>query len=54
MEAALQCFAIEGAYPQSLQHLEEDYGLTINRDAYTVMYETFAANVPPTVTVVPK
>ena len=54
MEAALQCFAIEGAYPRSLQHVEEDYGLTINRAASTVMYEAFAANVPPTVTVVPK
>lgn len=54
MDCALQCFAIEGAYPQTLAYLEEAYGLTIDHDSYTVIYDAFAANVPPVVTVVAK
>ena len=52
--AALQCAAVEGSYPSSLEHLERYYGLQINHDDYIVMYEWFADNVPPTVTVVPR
>ena len=49
--AVMQCAAVEGSYPSSLQHLEQYYGLTINHDRYLVKYEWFADNVPPTVTV---
>ena len=51
LNTAQQCFAIEGSYPASLKHLEDNYGLTINHDNYVVYYEWFADNVPPTVTV---
>lgn len=54
IDCAMQCFAIEGAYPQTLQHLEDDYGLAVDHDGYTVHYEAFASNVLPTVVVVPK
>lgn len=52
LASAAQCYAIEGSYPSSLAHLEDVYGLSINRGDYTVNYEWFADNVPPTVTVV--
>ncbi len=52
LTTAAQCYAIEGSYPSSLAHLEDVYGLSINRNDYTVNYEWFADNVPPTVTVV--
>ena len=32
--AALTCYAVEGAYPQSLEELERGYGLAYNKDAY--------------------
>ena len=45
---------MEGAYPSSLRHLEEEYGLSINTEDYQVTYEVFAANVMPSVVVVPR
>lgn len=54
ISAAKQCCAIEGSYPASLEHLEEDYGLSINHDEYVVSYESFADNIMPTVVVTPK
>lgn len=54
LQTAMQCNAIEGAYPSSLSYLEQHYGLSINHEDYDVFYEAFAGNVAPTVTVVPK
>lgn len=54
MDAALQCAAVEGAYPASLTYLEEHYGLIVNHADYVVTYEAFAANVPPSVVVMPR
>ncbi len=51
MDAALQCAAVEGAYPSSLEYLEEHYGLIVNHADYVVTYEAFASNVPPSVVV---
>ncbi|MDD6650946.1 MAG: hypothetical protein PUE49_01945 [Eggerthellales bacterium] len=54
LSTATQCCAVEGAYPSSLRHLEEEYGLSINTEDYQVTYEVFAANVMPSVVVVPR
>lgn len=54
LASALQCCAIEGAYPQSLQYLIDNYGLTVNQDDYIITYEAFASNVVPSVVVVPR
>lgn len=54
MTAAKQCCAIEGSYPSSLEHLEKNYGLSINHDDYVVSYESFAGNIMPTVVVTPR
>lgn len=54
LNAAKQCAAIEGSYPDSLQHLEDNYGLTINHDDYVITYECFADNLMPSVVVVPR
>ncbi len=54
MEAAMQCAAVEGAYPASLKYLEEHYGLIVNHSDYAVTYGAFASNVPPSVVVVPR
>lgn len=54
LSSALQCCAIEGAYPQSLQYLVDNYGLAINEDDYNITYEAFASNVMPSVVVVPR
>lgn len=51
---ANQCYAVEGAYPPSLDYLVERYGLVVNRDDYFVTYDAYAENIAPTVTVVPR
>ena len=51
LNAAKQCCAIEGSYPATLKHLEENYGLVINHNDYVVSYEWFADNVLPSVVV---
>ena len=51
LNAAKQCCALEGSYPSTLEHLEKNYGLTINHDDYVVSYEWFADNVLPSVVV---
>ena len=51
MDAALQCAAVEGAYPSSLDHLVEAYGIRFDPEVYDVRYEVFADNVAPTVQV---
>lgn len=52
LDSAMQCLALEGAYPPTLEYLEERYGLVINRDDYVVTYVAYASNVMPSVQVV--
>lgn len=49
--SALQCYAVEGAYPPDLRYLEENYGLQVNQQDFYVTYDAFASNLPPTVRV---
>lgn len=51
LNAAMQCCAIEGSYPLSLEYLEDNYGVHVNDDLYFVNYEAFASNVMPSVSV---
>lgn len=51
LNAAKQCCAVEGSYPSTLEHLENEYGLVVNHDDYVVSYEWFADNVLPSVVV---
>ena len=54
MSAAFRCCAIEGSYPLTLKHLEDDYGLRINHQDYIITYEAYASNMAPSVVVVPR
>lgn len=49
--AAVLCYALEGFYPPSTKHLEEKYGLIVDRDKFLVIYRTFGSNIRPTVSV---
>ena len=51
-QRALQCYVIENAYPESLDYLEENYGLTVNTKDYLIVYQLFAENQPPMVKVI--
>jgi len=49
---ALQCYVIEGAYPESLDYLIENYGLAVNTEDYRIIYIPYAENLPPEIKVV--
>ena len=51
--ASVQCYAIEGRYPPSVEYLEEHYGLFIDHDKYNVFYSGWASNIMPDITVIP-
>ena len=51
--ASVQCYAIEGRYPPSVEYLEEHYGIVIDRSRYNVFYSGWASNVMPDITVIP-
>ena len=50
MRALITCYAAEGSFPASISHLEEHYGVVIDHDRYIVIYDIFASNVMPRVT----
>ncbi len=45
------CYAVEGAYPESVEYLCEHYGLIYDKDKYIVYYDGFASNIRPNVTI---
>ena len=49
--SAVACYAAEGIYPSDLEYLEENYGVQINQNVYTVKYEFIASNLMPDITV---
>jgi hypothetical protein len=51
VRSSVQCYAIEGRYPPSVQYLEDHYGIQIDSDKYVVFYEGFASNLMPDITV---
>ncbi len=48
----VQCYAIEGMYPPSLEYMEDHYGLTYDKDVFFVDYQPIAANLYPDYTVI--
>ena len=48
------CYSVEGVYPESLEYLKENYGLTYNEDLFYVDYRTTGANLMPDVTIIEK
>lgn len=54
VRSAMECYVVEGVYPQSLEHLEQHYGLRLNHRDFIVSYEVFASNQPPSVQVMLK
>lgn len=51
--ACVQCYAIEGRYPPSIEYLEDHYAVQIDEDRYYVFYDGFASNLMPDITVIP-
>lgn len=52
--SCVACYAVEGAYPPSIEYLEEHYGIQVDREHYTVHYEISGPNLMPNITVLEK
>ena len=50
-QAAVSCYALEGAYPASYADLKQRSGVAVDEERYIVFYEIFASNLMPDVTV---
>ena len=49
--AAVECYALEGWYPDSLSYLTQHYGVRVDTDRYLVDYQFIASNLMPDITV---
>ena len=47
--AALTCYAVEGAYPEDVEYLRQNYGLAYDRDRYMVSYDASMGNMVPVI-----
>lgn len=47
----VSCYAVEGRYPPDLDYLKEHYGIQVDEDRYAVVYDVFAPNLMPDITV---
>lgn len=48
----VQCYVLEGHYPDSLSYLEEQYGFSYDKEQFFVDYQLLGANIMPDVTVI--
>lgn len=53
INGVVQCYAVEGRYPESLAYLEQHYGVNYDKDKFVVSYEIVGSNRMPQVTVIP-
>ena len=51
--AVVMNYAIEGRYPESIEYIEQNFGIHIDRTRFAVHYRVFASNILPEITVVP-
>ena len=52
--AAVAEYAVNGAYPATLEQLTAGTGIQIDREHYLVFYRAFASNLMPEITVLEK
>jgi hypothetical protein len=51
--SAVQCYALEGRFPEEIAYLEENYALIVDRSRYNVHYEFMGGNLIPQIWVFP-
>ena len=49
--AVITAYAIEGRFPPTIAHIEENFGLYIDRTRYVVHYRPFGTNIMPDIAV---
>ena len=51
--SVVQCYAVEGTYPPSLDYLKEHYGIFYDSDLFYVDYTSIGSNIMPDTTIIP-
>lgn len=51
-KCVVQCYAMEGRYPESLAYMEDHYGLLYDKERFLVDYEILGSNIMPDITVI--
>jgi competence protein ComGC len=51
VRSTVQCYAIEGRYPGSIDYLTENYGLTLDESKYIYYYRSVGSNMMPDIRV---
>lgn len=51
--SVVQCYAVEGTYPPSLDYLKEHYGLIYDADKFYIDYTPIGSNIMPDITILP-
>lgn len=46
------CYATEGHYPESLEYLKDEYGITYDSEKFFVDYQAIGGNIFPEVTII--
>lgn len=49
--SVVTCYATEGVYPPDFAYVKEKYGILVDESRYVVMYDAFAENLMPDITV---
>ena len=48
----VHCYSIEGSYPESLDYLKDNYGLTYDDEKFFIDYQVLGSNIIPDVTII--
>ena len=54
LKSVAHCYAIEGVYPESLDYLKEEYGISYDSEKYFVDYQIWGENIMPDITIIKK
>ena len=49
----IQCYAVEGTYPPSLDYLKQHYGIFYDSNLFYVDYTPIGSNIMPDITIIP-
>lgn len=51
-QSLLQCYVIEGRYPESFAYLQEHYGVSYDEEQFRVDYRAYGTNMRPEIDVI--
>ena len=46
-DGIIECYAIEGKYPESIEYLKDNYGVYFNDESYQIHYRYLGLNMMP-------